>query len=180
MAEEIQKHQLLVKLLKMTTSSNDGEALTAMRKANDILASAGWDWDRLMAGKITVVGDPFANLGNPAPNARVREPDPPMSAYKAPYTAPPPQPQPKAQASLSLPIRSALPNKFEGACYCCGVLVAKFGGFIFHPVNYHSRATGDWRVVCTTCNSSRSAIVGPNPAARSGKGSRKVTIDDIM
>lgn len=67
MTEQIQKHLLLVKLLKMTMSSNDGEALVAVRKANKLLAEAGWDWDRVMAGKITVVGDPFAGLARPAP-----------------------------------------------------------------------------------------------------------------
>lgn len=62
---ELPKHELLLKLLKMTASSNDAEALVAMRKANQLLATAGWDWDRLLAGKITVVGDPFGNLHRP-------------------------------------------------------------------------------------------------------------------
>ena len=62
---DLPKHELLLKLLKMTTSSNDAEALVALRKANQLLASAGWDWDRLLAGKITVVGDPFGNLQRP-------------------------------------------------------------------------------------------------------------------
>jgi len=62
---KVPKQDLLTKLLKMTSSSNDGEALTAIRKANDLLKSAGWDWDKLMAGKIKVAADPFANLQQP-------------------------------------------------------------------------------------------------------------------
>lgn len=62
---ELPKQELLVKLLGMTTSSNDGEALVAMRKANALLASAGWDWAKLIAGKIRVVADPFATAATP-------------------------------------------------------------------------------------------------------------------
>lgn len=35
---------LLIKLMMMTTSSSDGEALTAIRKANAILAEANVNW----------------------------------------------------------------------------------------------------------------------------------------
>ena len=48
--DELQKHHLLLKLLKMTTSDNDGECLVSIRKANGLLREAGWDWDRLLAG----------------------------------------------------------------------------------------------------------------------------------
>ena len=78
---ELPKHELLLKLLKMTASDNDAEALTAMRKANALLASADWTWDKLLAGKITVVGDPFGNLQRPIP----RTPD----VYEATPRAPP-------------------------------------------------------------------------------------------
>jgi hypothetical protein len=36
---DLPKHELLLKLLKMTTSSNDAEALVAMRKANQLRKS---------------------------------------------------------------------------------------------------------------------------------------------
>jgi hypothetical protein len=166
-AEEIQKHQLLVKLLKMTTSANDGEALTAMRKANDLLTAAGWDWDRLMAGKITVVGDPFANLGNPAPKVERWTSEP----RQAPLQSTP--------RRKPMPINSQLSNKFEGHCYCCGRLVAVGGGFLFKAEDYHSRAPSGWKVVCTTDNTNHNAIIGPTPALRQGRGARKVTADDL-
>lgn len=194
MPEELQKHQLLVKLLKMTTSNTDAEALVAIRKANELLTNAGWDWEKLMAGKIKVIGDPFTNLGNPGPaKPQVAEPKPAYQSPKPAYrpaagpdwnfdngnAVPPQAAAPPPPKRPGLPIASTLPNKFEGACYCCGTLVAVTGGFIFHPSDYHTRATTSWRVVCTTCNSSRSAVVGPSPAQRQGRGARKVTADDI-
>lgn len=39
---------MLIKLLMMTTSPNDGEALTAIRKANAMLASANVNWEEFL------------------------------------------------------------------------------------------------------------------------------------
>jgi hypothetical protein len=80
---------LLIKLLKMTTSSHDNEALVAMRKANTELLKFGGDWDTLLRGKVTVIGDPFENLRKPDVGA----PRPP-----APHAPPPPPPPPRPQA----------------------------------------------------------------------------------
>lgn len=55
---------LLVKLLKMTTSSNDGEAITAMRKANEQASKFG-GWERILLGQITIVEDPFEKIATP-------------------------------------------------------------------------------------------------------------------
>lgn len=84
-APQAKELTLLCKLLKMTTSNNDGEALVAIRKANEQLAKVGGDWEKLFFGKVTVIADPFENLRKPPP-------------AKAPYgdVAPPPrQPQPQ-------------------------------------------------------------------------------------
>lgn len=59
----------LIKLLKMTTSSNDAEALVAARMANEQLQKLGWDWEKLLTQRVTVVADPF----NDAPVIRDRE-----------------------------------------------------------------------------------------------------------
>jgi hypothetical protein len=40
----------LFKLLGMTGSSHDGEALNALRRAQDLLAAAGMSWDDLLCG----------------------------------------------------------------------------------------------------------------------------------
>ena len=68
---------LLIKLLKMTTSSSDGEALVAARKANAELAKFGGDWETLLRGKVTVIGDPF-----------VRKPDPDVTPSPTPQPPP--------------------------------------------------------------------------------------------
>lgn len=65
MAEELPRQELLIKLLGMTGSSSDGEALVAIRKANALLQTAGWTWERLIHGKIRVIADPFVNLKTP-------------------------------------------------------------------------------------------------------------------
>lgn len=79
---------LLIKLLKMTTSSHDGEALTAMRKANEQLGKFGGDWEALIRGKVTIIADPFTSASPP--------PMPTRSQYgSAAPPAPPPPPRPR-------------------------------------------------------------------------------------
>lgn len=65
MADELPREELLRKMLNMTTSDNDGQALVAIRKANKLLSDAGWSWDKLLAGKIKIVESPFKNMPNP-------------------------------------------------------------------------------------------------------------------
>jgi len=79
----------LIKLMKMTTSSMDGEALTAIRMANSWLTRNNYDWEAVLRGKITVIADPFGDA--PAP---VRQPD---RAAPPPPRRPRPQPAPKPQ-----------------------------------------------------------------------------------
>jgi len=53
--------QMLIKLLAMTTSPNDGEALNAVRMANAALARHNANWDEVLRGKVPMVDvDPFA------------------------------------------------------------------------------------------------------------------------
>jgi hypothetical protein len=82
MSTEIPKHELLIKLMKMTTAG-DGEALTAIRMANKILSEGGWDWERLLRGKITVIADPFSSPG-PSINVQTKKASPPPQPKQAP------------------------------------------------------------------------------------------------
>ena len=41
--------QRLIKLVEMTRSSNDNEALVAMRKANALIQQQDWNWAALFA-----------------------------------------------------------------------------------------------------------------------------------
>lgn len=83
MSEELPNLTLLIKLLKMTTSSHDAEALLAIRKANEQLAKFGGDWERLLRSRITIIGaDPFSAIAEPPKREpKVRQPQ---------YTTPPP------------------------------------------------------------------------------------------
>ena len=104
--ETLPREALLLKCLKMTTSDNDNQALVAIRKANDILASAGWDWDKLIEGKIKVVENPFSKISDPFGGfAQTRDRAPPVppgattgrwssGGPSAPPRPNPPQPKP--------------------------------------------------------------------------------------
>lgn len=45
--------ELLIKVLNLTTSENDGEALSAMRKANAILKTHGVLWDSVLKAPVS-------------------------------------------------------------------------------------------------------------------------------
>ena len=82
--------ELLIKLLKLTASSNDSEALLAMRKAHEVLGKFGGDWEALLHGKVTVIADPFTAAAPPPPQHHHA---PPPRAPVAPKRAAPVQPQ---------------------------------------------------------------------------------------
>lgn len=88
---------ILIKLLGMTGSSNDNEALVAMRKANAQLEKIPTTWEALLRGRVTIVQDPFASMAPP-----------PSTAKRAPPGAPtPPPPPPQArQSGPTVPPRS--------------------------------------------------------------------------
>lgn len=102
MSTELPKQEQLIKLLAMTTSTNDAEALAFMRKANALLAAAGWDWEKLIRGKIRVLEDPFKSIAEPPPApppARTpppRQPQPQTRPQPRPWTAHP-MPRPKSR-----------------------------------------------------------------------------------
>ncbi len=62
---ELPKQDLLLKLLGMTTSASDNEALMAIRRANEFLARAGWTWEMLIREKIKIIENPFNGLADP-------------------------------------------------------------------------------------------------------------------
>ena len=84
---------MLIKLMKLTASSNDAEALLAVRKANEQLIKFGGDWEALLSGKVTVIGDPFVSLRDPPPEEVSR-------GRGAPSAPTPPRPQPTPQPPL--------------------------------------------------------------------------------
>jgi hypothetical protein len=165
------KQELLLKLLKMTTSPNDGEALTALRKANSLLTQVGWDWDKLIHSKIRIAADPFANLGTPFKghgNVGTNAGRP----HAAPSAPLPPRPTIKTTWPLGI-----TPNKFAGFCYCCGYEVTATIGFVFRPNSYNSAASSDWKVACQSCNTT--ALVGQYAASRQRGTFKKPLVGDL-
>jgi len=177
-ASPILKQELLIKLLRMTASPNDGEALVALRKANTLLATAGWDWDKLINGKITVVADPFNNLADPFATRPASSPPPPPArpaAYRAPS-------RPSAasilfKATPAQPIGSRV-NQFVGFCYCCGIEVVSNAGRTFIPEYYNPAAPVKIHVICIPCTTSGTIYNLPTGQRIRKRG--RVNISDLI
>lgn len=60
------KFEKFVKLMALTTSSIDGEALSALRKANAMLDETNMTWEQLLAGKVKFVRDEFGGAKSSA------------------------------------------------------------------------------------------------------------------
>lgn len=195
MAEaEIPKEVLLRKLLKMTTSSNDGECLTAIRKANDLLRAGGWDWDKLLDGKIKIVENPFKGLGNPITGERPAPPVRQQPPQPKPAQQFGPAPRPTASAGIgrkwqynahtdqwdSVIDHSAPPpnpprpkaghnltrgNNYSGHCWACGDYVGVQNGYIAKACDLNPSAPDKWATICDPCNKS-GRYVGPRAATR--------------
>jgi hypothetical protein len=162
---------LLTKLMKLTTSSNDSEALLAMRKANEQVAKFGGDWETILKGKITVIGDPFASVTRPPVNAPSHSAPPPPStphhtstprstSRTAPpptFTSPPPRPSPNVNAQRL--------NVYAGACTGCRTHVAVGKGMA-----RRNMADTAWDLWCSSCLKVGS-VKAPKPAP---------TINDIL
>lgn len=144
--------QLLIKLMKLTASSNDSEALSAIRKANEQLLKFGGDWEKLLLGKVTIIADPFTSFAAPPKESFSRQPDAAsVSNRPTRRPAPPSPPHPWTQStSYSPPIpptqKGYSTNNYTSFCYCCGDFVNIQAGFLFKP-------STKFEVVCTACNS---------------------------
>lgn len=125
------KLDTFIKVLLMTTSDTDGEALAAIRRANSMLRNAHIDWEKLLRGKVTVVADPFNDI--PAP-----KPKPPVSADYTRQPPRPPRPHRPQPARLQ-------PNAFNGHCFSCDDYVPGAIGYILNIPNYGSQ------IICSTC-----------------------------
>lgn len=102
MSDDLNKLDLLIKIMRMTEGDNDNMSLVAIKKANRMLAEEKWDWDRLLRGKVKVIADPFAKTSAPAPQAKPASMQQPKPQYQAPQPAKnvwpngqPPKPAPK-------------------------------------------------------------------------------------
>ena len=72
------KFETFVKLMMMTTSDNDAEALVAMRKANGLLKAEGKNWEELITGLVPMEPD-RPQREEPPPRRRPRTEAPPWA-----------------------------------------------------------------------------------------------------
>lgn len=101
-------YKKLIKLLGMTTSQNDAEALSFMRAANAEIDKLGKTWHEFIMSKVTVVADPFDKVPDPAKAAPDPDPgrNPPrwqQTAAAPQRPAPPPPPRPTRPAPRPAP-----------------------------------------------------------------------------
>ena len=150
----------LIKLMKLTSSPNESEAMSALAIAQRFVEKLG-GWESLLRGKVKIIQDPFANMPPPEENYRKREPSsgfpkappkpgsnppPPQRPipqpqtpprYYTPPVSPPPPPPPRPTFYQA----SRKPNKYKGACWICGNLVGVGDGQI-------QEFEGSWHVTC--------------------------------
>lgn len=173
--ETLPREELLRKMLNMTTSDNDGTALVAIRKANTLLAAAGWSWDKLLSGKIKIVESPFKNMPNPTRPERFepKTPSPTPTRAAHPLSSPrsgchwvydsyadtwvnEPNITPPTPAAPTPRLGLTRPNLYARYCYCCGDYTNNNQGFIMKPRQFNPRAPDKWEIVCKNCNNTRS------------------------
>jgi len=188
MSEDLPNLGKLIKLLKMTTSTNDNEALMFVRKANDELKKFGGDWDTLLRGKVTVIGDPFDGLNipstrmektatnpayrpSPSPAPRPSQPARPTSTRQKappappwsqvnPTPPPPPPPQPRRPRT----------NIYAAKCRCCGIQVDAQAGILISGSN-------GWRVECVSCF--KGQTTQSQSAPKGGRKRGALTLDNL-
>lgn len=155
MTEELPKLDLLIKMMKMT-GAEDNIALVAIRKANEMLKHEGWDWERLLQGKVKIIADPFNTVAAPP---ETRTAPPPTAPTWKPFTPPPPPswnptprqprptPRPRATPPPSGPTARTNVNRFAGLCTKCSNAVDVGAGFVVKQPG-----TQTWKLECTPCN----------------------------
>lgn len=197
------KLDTLIKVLLMTTSDNNSEALAAVRRANVMLRNASTDWEKLLRGKVTVVADPFADIAAPQSTSSSHRPTVPQRPQ---YVEPEDRPAPPAYyiKTPTRPMNPATPraptyspqvarrnntNNYAGRCFNCNVGVAAGYGAL-------RDIQGTTRVFCEDCNFkisngslSLASILNNNHAhnikkqqasSYSPRTKRKVTTADLM
>lgn len=95
----------LIKMMGMTTSDNDGQALVALRAANALLKKLNTDWDAVLRGKISIIADPFGDIPvvQQAPKPPPEPPRPTPQQTPGPWSKPAPNPFRRTQGSAASP-----------------------------------------------------------------------------
>lgn len=72
----------LTKLMMMTTSASDGEAVIALRKANAMLKESGINWQEILLGRQATMRGPVRPDPSPPPRRSPPPPPPPSQRGK--------------------------------------------------------------------------------------------------
>lgn len=181
--EDLPNLSLLIKLLKMTTSSNDAEALLAIRNANKQLVKFGGDWESLLRSHVTIIGaDPFANIAPPPVSDYAR----PTPRPARPFRTQRPTPQPAPQPAAAPPPRpttppppppwttpSPRPNRYSGHCYMCGYNVQISDGITRY---LGTQSSGKWEVFCGACDT----MINSGTAVPKRRAPKRTSLKDAL
>lgn len=137
------KLETFIKVILMTGSDSDGEALAAIRRANSMLRAANTNWDALLRGKVTVVADPFTSIEVPRNNASQRPAAPPPPPPPPPPRATPPR---SPSHNYTASARTTNTNTYPGTCFYCNVSVPTAMGAIRQVPSVGTK------VFCEDCN----------------------------
>lgn len=135
MTDDIRNIDLFIKLMKLTTSSHEGEVLSAIRKANAMLSRDGYDWEAVLRSKIklTIVEDPFAK--RTVERAERQAPPPPPSFAPqngAVRSKSKPTPPPSWTPPVSAPPKPGSSNHFPTP------------GSLHAPLSMTKNSSGHW------------------------------------
>jgi hypothetical protein len=108
-SNDLTKLDLFIKIMKMTSADNPNQVLVAIGKANEMLKTEGWDWDRLLRAKIKVIQAPSFGSAGIAPQAKKAT----TKAYSPPPPPPPPKPAPNVWPGGVKPQPKVRPNIFN-------------------------------------------------------------------
>lgn len=132
--------ELLIKFLCKTQTGVDVEKLFAITKANEHLAKLGLTWDQFLKDRITVIGDPFANIIDP----RTRREAPLSQPHVPNRPTPTPAYQPTPRAAPKPPPAAPKPNQYPGLCRHCSRMLQPGDGLL----GPKSLTTNKWTVEC--------------------------------
>lgn len=104
----MQINNTFIKLMMMTTSENDGEALNALRKANKILATSNMSWEQLLMKSLAAPQQTARPPPRPEPNwDNVPQPQPAGPGRRRRYTD-----RKEINHLFSLALRNNLPENY--------------------------------------------------------------------
>lgn len=127
----------LVKIMGLTGSSNDGEALAALRMGTALLAKNNYTWEKILRGKVKVVASPFAPGQRPTTPPETKSRGTPTPTARPIHSGTARRANPNSSfghSSTINPTMASTANAPFGAAYTTGVQASSHGWK--HPSGY--------------------------------------------